>query len=465
MDISKKVLRTINKYKMIGKGDKIVLAVSGGPDSTAMLYIMNDLREELGCSLYIAHLNHCLRGEESSADAEFVKEQAEKLHIPFTIEKIDVKSMITNKESLESGARRIRYDFYRKVMSETKADKVAQGHTADDQAETILMRLLRGSGTKGLSGIPPIRDGIYIRPLIEISRSEVVAYLQNIGVQPRWDSSNLSTEYERNRIRHELIPLIEKRFSPNIKAILQQTAEILRSEDDFLDTIAKSAMTKCIKNNRNEAEGVIDDLKKYHIAIQRRIIRLAIESILGDLNRYEFQHIDEIMALIESGTTGKSISLPRGIIAEKSYGKIIIKLDKEEYVEPFDFTIKVPGETEIPSLGLKVMTFVGNVDSYSKEIYQKTFDYDVVNGELHLRNRRKGDRFQPLGMSSTKKLKEYFIDEKIPKLQRDKIPILTDGNKIMWVVGYNIDDRFKVTTQTKTHLNVTVSFLQPPDKV
>ncbi|HGE70414.1 TPA: tRNA lysidine(34) synthetase TilS, partial [Candidatus Poribacteria bacterium] len=242
MDISKKVLRTINKYKMIGKGDKIVLAVSGGPDSTAMLYIMNDLRDELGCSLYIAHLNHCLRGEESSADAEFVKEQAEKLHIPFTIEKIDVKSMITNKESLESGARRIRYDFYRKVMSETKADKVAQGHTADDQAETILMRLLRGSGTKGLSGIPPIRDGIYIRPLIEISRSEVVAYLQNIGVQPRWDSSNLSTEYERNRIRHELIPLIEKRFSPNIKAILQQTAEILRSEDDFLDTIAKSAM-------------------------------------------------------------------------------------------------------------------------------------------------------------------------------------------------------------------------------
>ncbi|HGE72622.1 TPA: tRNA(Ile)-lysidine synthetase, partial [Candidatus Poribacteria bacterium] len=212
-------------------------------------------------------------------------------------------------------------------------------------------------------------------------------------------------------------------------------------------------------------EGVIDDLKKYHIAIQRRIIRLAIESILGDLNRYEFQHIDEIMALIESGTTGKSISLPRGIIAEKSYGKIIIKLDKEEYVEPFDFTIKVPGETEIPSLGLKVMTFVGNVDSYSKEIYQKTFDYDVVNGELHLRNRRKGDRFQPLGMSSTKKLKEYFIDEKIPKSQRDKIPILTDGNKIMWVVGYNIDDRFKVTTQTKTHLNVTVSFLQPPDKV
>jgi len=470
---------------MIEKGDIIVLAVSGGPDSIAMLYLMDDLHDELGCSLHIAHLNHCLRGEESDADAEFVKEQALKLNIPITVEKLDVKSMITSKESIESGARRIRYDFYRKVMSDVRADKVAQGHTADDQAETILMRLLRGSGTKGLSGIPPIRDGVYIRPLIEVSRSEVEAYLQDIGVVPRWDSSNLSTEFERNRIRHELIPLLEERFSPNMKSILQTTAEILRSEDDFLATFTKESFGKCVtffntppnpsqegslpilpftlKSEKPKIVIRINDFKEQHLAIQRRILRLALESLLGNLNRYDFRHIDEIMSLMDDGTTGNFISLPRGIIAEKSYGKIIIKFAEEESIKPFDFIIKVPDETDIPDLGLKIITSFSQSKDYSKETYQKTFDYDAVKGELHLRNRRQGDRFQPLGMSGTKKLKEYFIDEQIPRRLRDKIPILTDGNNIMWVVGYNIDDRFKVTTQTKTHLNVTVSFLQPPD--
>ncbi|MGB9596590.1 MAG: tRNA lysidine(34) synthetase TilS, partial [Candidatus Poribacteria bacterium] len=305
----------------------------------------------------------------------------------------------------------------------------------------------------------------------------------------------------------------ESKYSPNIKLILCQTAEILRAEDEFLDALAKEAMYQCIESDNNgifkspltplckRREQIqplkkdttqipplkkdttqipplkkgdqggfldkitirIDNLKKHHVSIQRRIIRIAIESILGDLNRYEFHHIDKIISLIETGKTGSSVSLPRGIIAEKSYGKMIIKLDEGETTETFDFVIKVPGETEIPSLGLKIITLVGKGNDYSKEIYQKTFDYDVIEGELHLRNRRKGDRFQPLGISNKKKLKEYFIDEKIPRSQRDKIPILTDGNKIMWVVGYNIDDRFKVTTQTKTHLNVTVSFLQPPE--
>jgi tRNA(Ile)-lysidine synthase len=485
MDILKeKVLKKIRKNRMVETDDKIILAVSGGPDSIAMLYLMNDLRYELRCSLHIAHLNHCLRGEESDVDAEFVKEQALKLNIPITVENLYVKSMITNKESIESGARRIRYDFYKKVMSDVKADKVAQGHTADDQAETILMRLLRGSGTKGLSGIPPVRDDIYIRPLIEISRSEIEAYLQSIGVEPRRDSSNLSTEYDRNRIRHELIPLLEEKFSPNIKSILQTTGDILRTEDDFLATLTKASFGKSVtffntppnpsqegnllipplEKNPPKIIIQINDFKEQHLAIQRRILRLAIESLLGDLNRYDFQHIDEIMSLIDNGMTGSSISLPRGIIAEKSYGEIIIKLGKSESIEPFDYIIKIPGEIHISQLGLKVTTSFGEFGNYSKELYQKTFDYDIIKGDLHLRNRQQGDKFQPLGMSGTKKLKEYFIDKKIPRSQRNKIKILTDGNNIMWIVGYNtIDDRYKVTTQTKTHLNVTVSFLQPPD--
>ncbi|MDQ1328427.1 MAG: tRNA(Ile)-lysidine synthase, partial [Candidatus Poribacteria bacterium] len=231
---------------MIQPKDKIILAVSGGPDSTALLYLMYDLMDELKYSLHIIHLNHNLRGEESDADEEFVREHAKKLDLPITVESINVKSMITSKESLESGARRIRYKFYERVMSEIGANKVAQGHTADDQTETVIMRFLRGSGTKGLSGIPPIRDGIYIRPLIETTRREVEEYLQSLNINPRLDSSNISTEYERNKIRHELIPIIERNYSPNIKRILQQTADILREEEDLMTELAQRAMDECV---------------------------------------------------------------------------------------------------------------------------------------------------------------------------------------------------------------------------
>ena len=450
---------------MILPGEKIILAVSGGPDSTALLYLMYDLRDELKCSLHIAHLNHNLRGEESDADAEFVKEQAQKLGLPITVESLDVKSMIS-KESLESGARRIRYEFYEKVMSETHANKVVLGHTADDQAETVIMRFLRGSGAKGLSGIPPIRDDIYIRPLIETSRAEVEEYLQSLNIIPRWDSSNLSTEYERNKIRHELIPLLESNYSPNIKHILQQTADILREENDFLTEQIRQAMGECIHHQDSRSIDIsIPDLKKHHIALQRRILRLVIESLLGDLNRYNFNHLVALMDLIDNNT-GKTISLPRGIIAERIYDKIIISLESfQQPSEPFDYIIDVPDEIEIPDLGLSVRTVLSKSDymAYSKDKFQKTFDYDKIKGNLHLRSRRNGDRFQPLGVSGTKKLKDFFIDEKVPRSQRDNVPILTDGNNILWIVGYQIDDRFKVTTQTKTELNVTVSIKQPPD--
>jgi tRNA(Ile)-lysidine synthase len=453
-----RILNTIKKYNMIQPDEKIILAVSGGPDSTALLYLMYNLRDELKCSLHIAHLNHNLRGEESDADAEFVKEQAQKLDLPITVESLDVKSMIS-KESLESGARRIRYQFYEKVMSETHANKVVLGHTTDDQAETVIMRFLRGSGMKGLSGIPPVRDDIYIRPLIETSRAEVEEYLQSLNITPRWDSSNLSTEYERNKIRYELIPLLELNYSPNIKHILQQTADILREEDDFLTEQIQQAMGECINHQDSRSIDIsIPDLKKHHIALQRRILRLAIESLLGDLNRYDFDHLASLIDLIDNNT-GKIISLPRGIIAERVYDKIIIGLESfQQSSEPFDYIIGIPDEIEIPDLKLSIRTVLSKSDdmAYSKDKFQKTFDYDEIKGNLHLRNRRNGDRFQPLGVSGTKKLKDFFIDKKVPRSQRDNIPILTDGNNILWIVGYQIDDRFKVTTKTKTELNVTV---------
>jgi len=448
---------------MILPDEKIVLAVSGGPDSIALLYLMNELRDELKCSFHIAHLDHKLRGSESDEDVRFVADQASKLDMPITIESLDVKNMITPKESLESGARRIRYDFYERVMFQTHANKVAQGHTADDQVETVIMRFLRGSGSQGLSAIPPIRGNKYIRPLIEISRNEIEEYLQEINVTPRRDSSNLSTEYERNRIRHELLPLLEEKYSPNIKNILQQTADILREDDSFLTELSQKVADDCVEQKDTRHIIIhIPIFRDQHLAMQRRILRLAIESLLGNLLRYDFRHIRDLIDLVNGDSSGKSIGLPRGIVAEKSYDSLILRLgdDIRGQTADYSYLIKVPGRTDIPELGLSIITKLEQTNSleYSKNRFEKTFDYDGISGDLKIRNRKNGDRFQPLGMSGSKKIKDIFINQKIPKLERNNIPILVDGNNILWLIGYQIDERVKVTTKTKTKLSVTVSF-------
>ncbi len=457
------VVETIRKYRMIQPGEKIAVAVSGGPDSMALLYLLHDLRQELECALYVAHLDHMLRGEESEADAEYVKEHAEKLDLPITVEAVNVKKMITSKESLESGARRIRYEFYERVMADAGADKVAQGHNSDDQAETIIMRLLRGSGAHGLGGIPSVR-GSFIRPLIETSRSEIDRYLRLLQVTPRHDSSNLHTIYRRNKIRLELLPLLEHEYSPNIKHILRQTGELLRTEDDLLTALAEEATAQCVQYpDARTAIIRISDLDGHHLALQRRILRLVIKTLVGDLGGFDYDHIRDILELAHSGATGSIINVPRGLSAEKVYNNLILRHGYQPKIAtvPFDYRISIPGETAIPELSLLIRAtgpeeVCGEYRKpQMKDESQATLDYDRIRGDLHLRNRRSGDRFRPLGMSGTKKLKDFFIDQKIPRDLRDRVPLLTNGNDILWVVGYRLDDRFKITANTRNQIAVT----------
>ena len=431
----------------------------------ALLYLLYAMREELGCTLHIAHLDHRLRGEESAADAEYVKEHAQKLNLPITVETIDVRKMFTPKESLESGARWIRYEFYERVMANARADKLAQGHNSDDQAETVIMRLLRGSGAQGLGGIPPVRDK-FIRPLIEISRGEIEEYLQQLQITPRYDSSNLSTDYTRNKIRIGLLPLLEQEYSPNIKQILRQTGELLRTEDDLLTHLATEAMDRCVQYPTSHTAMIsVSDLEEYHLALQRRICRLAIKTLIGNLRGFDYDHIRDLLDLALHGKTGSAINLPQGISAEKSYDVLVLRYGRQDAiaVEPFDYRIDIPGEMSIPELSLSIKT-TGPKKVYGEyrkpqtgNRFQATFDYNRISGELNLRNRRPGDRFQPLGMSGTKKLKDFLIDQKIPRDLRDSIPILTDGDNILWVVGYRMNDRFKVTADTENQLTIIVT--------
>lgn len=292
----KKVKSFISNNRMINPGEKIVVGVSGGPDSLALLYVLFYLKDDLNFTLHIAHLDHKFRGVESAADAKFVEEQARKLGISFTTEAIDVPSIIRiNKLSSEDGARRIRYQFFDRVAAEVNAAKVALGHNADDQAETMLMRLFRGSGSHGLSGIPKVRDGKYIRPLLSSSRSEIEKFLSDLGLSARQDSSNQQPIYLRNKIRLELLPLLEAEYNPNIRDVLCRTAEILQSESELLDKIAAETLPTCvITSHPSIIEINIDNLQKQHIAIQRRILRLCITNVASNIFDICFKHIESI---------------------------------------------------------------------------------------------------------------------------------------------------------------------------
>lgn len=307
-----KVSNTIKKYNLINKNDRIVIGVSGGPDSVALLYLLNSLKKEFKLTLHIAHLDHMLR-KDSYKDVEFVKELAKKLKIPITTAQIKVKEL-AKKGSLEEVARNARLGFLFKVAKDIKAKKIALGHNRDDQAETVLMRILRGTGLYGLSGILPKREisGFWIiRPLIEVRRSEIEAYLKKKKIKPRIDSSNLEDIYLRNKIRNKLLPLLEEEYNKNIKELLCNMAGCAAFDYDYLNMVAN----KFIKQHKAKLN--LEKLKGMHRAISRLVLRKSIASIKGDTRRITFQHIKELEDLILGRPANSIVDLPQGVSAVK----------------------------------------------------------------------------------------------------------------------------------------------------
>lgn len=326
-DLIRKVKDTINKYRMIQRGDRILVGVSGGPDSVTLLYVLNTLSKELDFIINIGHLDHMFRGEESKQDRVFVEALAKKLKLPFAYDEINVPHIIKEQDiSPEEAARMARYKFFKKIASQNNLNKVAVAHTRDDQAETVLMRLLKGAGVLGLTGIPPYKELnglIIIRPFIEVWRSEVEEFIKVQKLTFRQDSSNRETVYLRNRIRQNLIPYLEKEFNPNIKEILINLAENLRVEADFLERVGerKFRSTSTFKDQK-----VHIDLRRFlsqHEALQRRIMRSAIKTLKGDLRKISFQHWKEIEELIKIRPSGSIVDLPSGISILKKKGEII----------------------------------------------------------------------------------------------------------------------------------------------
>ena len=466
-DFVRQMHRFIAQHKMVENGETVLVAVSGGADSLALLYGLHALRQQLKCHLHVVHLNHCLRPE-ADTDAEFVRQHAEHLNLPCTIQQVDVFRLAKQwKLSVETAGRRARYQFYETVCSETDATKVALGHHQDDSAETVLMHLIRGSGTDGLKGIAPVRDTQLIRPLLTFTRQQIEAFLNAIDVVPRHDATNTDVHYLRNRVRHELIPQLESHYNPNIKATLNRTANVLGAESEYLDTTARTAFETC--QIQDSQEIIVLDREKfcqYHIALQRRILRQSVSQMLGAVSDLYFAHCDAMLNLIEGDAPNAVLPLPNGGQFRRAYQRIIFERKPIE-TGSFSYPITTLGKTFIAALNAEITVELGDVKSYGMPTlpdgkFEAIFDYQKLRKvfaeplsekiPLTVRNRRQGDRFQPYGMQGTKKIKDFFINAKVPQQARDNIPLLVCGDVILWIVGYTTSESFKIEPHTQHYL-------------
>lgn len=456
--LKEKVLDTILQFNMIRSGDKVIVAVSGGPDSMCLLDILLSLRESLNISIFAAHVNHCLRGLEADLDEQYVREYCMKNNIEFFSKSINIEELAKSKGvSCETCGREERYAFFKELLIKLNADKVALAHNANDRAETTLMRIMRGTGVEGLLGIKPIRDCIYIRPIINVYRDEIEAYCLEKNLNPRIDKTNLQAIFTRNKIRLELIPYIKKNFNEDFMEAINRLSENAYEDNSYLEKIVQGKYkTYCDKTK--EKVIIYNIAFKEPMAILSRIIRKAIEDLKGDTENIEKVHINNIIKL-QQKDTGLSTILPSKINAYNDYGNIVLSLYKEQSIKEgnkeYDLNL---GKNYIKDLNLSVclklldssnnMLFKGNQ-------YTKYFDYNV-DSEVKLRFRREGDKFTPFGMKGSKKLKDFFIDLKISREERDKTILITFGDEIAWVFPYRTSEKFRISKESKRVLQITI---------
>lgn len=474
-DLNNKLLRiveeTVTAYGMLKEKDSVVVGVSGGPDSVALLHVLRALAARFSLKLGIAHLNHSLRQNDSDREAAFVETLSDRLGLPCHIHKEDVHEyQIKNRLSLEEAARRVRYTFLNRVAETNRYNKIALGHHSDDNAELVLMNLFRGSGPLGLSGIPPVRDGKIIRPLIKLSRSEIIDFLNQNRLKFVSDASNRDTKHLRNRVRHKLIPLLKTAYNPKISETLNRLSSVMLSEEAWIEDVIHPLFEKSVLNVQDDRITFsVSMLDRLHTAAQRRILRKAISRIKGDLRRISFVNIDAVLRLLEKGPTYGRLDLPDRIRIRRSGDVLLISQEKSAlrnldvksgHPKPFVFEYKIakPESIFVKEIGAHLEFTEMSTDTMPDYCcagqYTGFFDKDTLSFPMVLRNYRPGDVFRPMGMDGTQKLKKFFIDKKVPRNERTKCPILLSREKIIWVVGHRADESVKMTPSTRNVLKV-----------
>lgn len=487
MDLLPAVEAALRRHRMLTPGAAVVVGVSGGPDSLCLLHLLHRLAPAWSLRLHAAHLNHGLRGAEADADADFVAAVAAEWGVPCTVERADVAALAAaSGASLEEAARHARYAFLARVAGHVGADAIAVGHTADDQAETVLMHFLRGSGLAGLRGMLPVtpltdyrllaQDAPetaalrLIRPLLDVPRSDVLAYCRAHGLQPRFDRSNEDTTFFRNRLRHELLPLLET-YNPQVRRVLRHTATVLADDYALLHSLAEAAWAEVLREET--PEGLVVDLARWRslpTSLQRAVLRQAIGRRRRSLRNINFVHIERALEVLRAGQAGARATLPAGLEAVVGYdcflvGEAGVGLptgDAPQLAEP-RLPLAVPGVTALGRGWQVEAALLAPADlpaswQSNPDPWRAWLDADAVGPAPALRTRRRGDRFQPLGMAGRHKLlAEFFTNLKVPPPARDRWPLLvTADDEIAWVCGLRVDQRAAVTPATRRVLQVAL---------
>ncbi|MDN5344248.1 MAG: tRNA(Ile)-lysidine synthase [Clostridia bacterium] len=446
------VRQTIQRYRLVQPGDKIVVGVSGGPDSLALLHSLKELQGELGHTLHVAHLNHGIRPE-AAADAAFVEELASAWGLVVTVASRDVTAYQKEHHlSLEEAAREVRYRFLQEVAAAVGASKIAVGHQADDQAETVLLNLLRGSGLAGLKAMLP-SHGPLIRPLLFISRADIEAYCHRQGLAPRQDRTNWDTALRRNKIRHLLLPFLAREFNPAVARTLSRTALILQEDEEVLSQLAREALSG-VTLRQGEGYLVLNRQGWLGLApgLQRRVLRLAAAA-LG--RKVSFNQVEGAREIAREGGV---LTWPGYLRFEARGQELMIQLPAgNPRPGSFSYRLQVPGLTPLPELNQAIRAEIKRPPAaFTHGNEEAWLDWGKVEGPLVVRNWRAGDCFRPLGMPGRKKLQDFFIDSRCPASRRHLIPLVISGDRIAWVAGWRLADDFKITPATQVALHLTL---------
>lgn len=458
--IENNFLKFIQQEKLIKKGDGIVVGLSGGPDSVCLLYLLISIREKIGINIAAAHLNHMLRGKAADEDEEFAKRLCEKLNIEFFSKKVDInKYSKEHSLSSEAAGRKVRYEFFNDVMKKLNYNKIATAHNANDQAETVLMRMMRGAGLEGLCGIPVNRENKYIRPILFLKREEIENYCKEKGVKPRIDATNLERIYSRNKVRLDILPYMKENFNQDVIEAINRMSILLQEDNKFIDKeVNKIFNDKCKIFNKSVT--INKEVFLLEEAVIKRVIRKSIEYVSGNKYDVELKHIEDVEKIQKHGT-GKRINLPNNLIAINVYGDIKIKYEQEVNSNN---NVRIITKSELMDnvivfndfrMEFKVVDNNENIN-YNKNSFIKYFNFDKINKGITIRYRKNGDRIIPIGLNGSKKVKDIFIDMKIPKEDRDSIPILEFDNNISWIVGIKQSDLYKIRKDTKKVLKISI---------
>jgi tRNA(Ile)-lysidine synthase len=451
------VQQTIQDYRMLEPGHTVLVAVSGGPDSMLLLHTLWQLRERLALQLLVAHLNHQMRPN-ALEDATFVETTARNLGLCCICETSDVPAyQRQQKLSPEEAARRVRYAFLRATATQRGADRIAVGHTADDQAETVLLHLLRGSGLRGLGGMLPVRGPI-IRPLIRVPRHAILNYLRARRLPFREDPSNAERRYRRNRMRLDLLPALRQHYNPRLVQALCTTAQLLTDDEVALQAMAhQHFLAACLAASPTSLQLHIDALTSLPLALQRRVLRQALSELMGGLQGVTSAHIAAILALLRPGAGNKRLRLPQGVAVERRYTVLLMHRQTPAAAVHVDVPLPVPGVCRVEALGVTIVSTqlprhaaVGPFPAGDVT----WLDAESVGRDVRVRTRRSGDRLQPLGSVYSKKLKAFLIDAKVPRAVRDHLPLVVTSAGIAWVAGVRPAEWAKVTPTTRAILRL-----------